>query len=223
MYNSLSKTALENRIGWGVPVPPNTDIILTTENITSVSGRCFNSFHQLAIVENVWNSIVNININNAQFNEYLSQMRKDCVNEVLNKIFNTNPYANAKFNPNWESPNYKTDYSDVILAKQSIFDDSIGYAMAVRIIQLVISTTRSNNTERKNAEFYQIVKTELEGVVNQDGVLIANGVNGQYNTSILNAISILFPIIGKAIGTGGSSGSGGSVLQKPSLKFKSIW
>lgn len=224
MYNLESKTALEGRIGWDNPIPPNTDITLTVENTASASGRYFNSFHQLSIVENVFKSVVNLDIDNTAFNAYLLKMRKDCVAEVLNKIFDTNPYANAKLNPNWESPNYKTDYSTVILSKQSLFDDCIGYAMAIKCLQLYLSTTRSSNTERKNAEFYQIVKTELEGVVNKDGVLIATGINGQYNTSILNAISILFPIIGKEVaGSGGSGGSGGKATQKPVLTFKSVW
>lgn len=226
MYSVLARQTLEDRIGWSNPIPPNTNIVLTVGSTLSTSGRFFDSFHKLCIVENIWKSIVNVDIENASFNAELLKLRKETVSEVLNKIFDTNPFAYAKENPNWSNPNYKTDYSDVILEKQSLFDDCIGYAMAVRCLQLILSTTRSNIPERKNAEFYQIVKTELEGVVNENGILIANGINGQYNASIINAINILFPIIGKGVsGAGSGSGSGGtnSMLQKPTLKFKTIW
>jgi hypothetical protein len=103
---------------------------------------------------------------------------------------------------------------------------AIGYAMASRVMQLVISTTRSNIPERKNAEFYQIVKTELEGVVNQEGVLIANGVNGHYNASIISIINILFPLIiltPPEIAGKPSSGANGELEKKPRFKFVKIW
>ena len=193
MYSEQSKIALFERIGWSNPIQPNTQIVLYAINTQATSGRFNDSFHQLAIVENVYKCINNSKITEADFNSHLYKMQKDCVLEVLNKIFDTNPYAKLKVSNGKKSINYKLDYTQDILDNLSLFDDAIGYAMSVRCLQLFISSTRSNAVERKVAQSYEVLKTELEGVVNQEGVLIAKGANGYYEASIINAINVLFP------------------------------
>jgi hypothetical protein len=193
VYSQTSIQLLIDRIGWSNPIQPNSVITLSPENGESVSGRFFNSFHHLSIVENVYKCIENKDANEAVVNDFLLKMKKDCVLEVLNKIFDTNPLANNKKTEDLVSLNWKTDYNTDIQSKISLFDDAIGYSMAVRCLQLFISSTRSNATERKLGQSYELLKVELEGVVNQEGVLIAKGALGYYDASIINAIKILFP------------------------------
>lgn len=193
MYNETSIQLLIDRIGWSDPIQPNTVITLSSENLESESGRFFDSFHSLAIVENVFACISNKDVDNEELNDILYKMKKDSVLEVLNKIFTTNPLAYIKNQDGLISLNYKTDYSVDVLTKTSLFDDSIGYSMAVRCLQLFISSTRSNLKERKIGQSYEQLKVELEGVTNTEGVLIAKGAIGYYDASIINAIKILFP------------------------------
>lgn len=193
MYDQTSIQLLIDRIGWSNPIQPNSEIILSPENVESVSGRFFDSFHQLSIVENVYKCITNKDVGDTEFNDFLLKMKKDCVLEVLNKIFDTNPLANLSKTEDVKSLNYKSDYTSDIALKTSLFDDAIGYAMAVRCLQLFISSTRSNNTERKIGQSYELLKVELEGVVNTEGVLVAKGAIGYYDASIINAIKIIFP------------------------------
>ncbi len=193
MYDQTSIQLLIDRIGWSNPVQPNTEITLSIENLEGVSGRFFDSFHQLSIVENIYACIANKDVDDASFNDYLYKMKKDSVLEVLNKVFDTNPLANIKKSEGVVSLNYKANYSLDIQSKTSLFDDAIGYAMAIRCLQLFISSSRSNLKERKIGQSYEALKVELEGVVNQEGVLIAKGAIGYYDASIINAIHILFP------------------------------
>jgi hypothetical protein len=194
MYDQTSIQLLIDRIGWSNPIQPNSEITLSPENGESVSGRFFDSFHQLSIVENVYKCVTNKDIGDTETNDFLYKMKKDCVLEVLNKIFDTNPLANNKNTEDRKSLNCKSDYNYDIQTKTSLFDDAIGYAMAVRCLQLFISSNRSNATERKVGQSYELLKVELEGAMNQEGVLVAKGAIGYYDASIINAIEILFPI-----------------------------
>lgn len=193
MYDQSSIQLLINRIGWSNPIQPNTEITLSTQNLESASGRFFDSFHKLCTVENVFSCIPNKDVNSDSFNSYLLKMKKDSVLEVLNKVFDTNQLANIKKSENVESLNFKSDYSLDIVNKVSLFDDAIGYSMSIRCLQLFISSTRSNIKQRDIVHNYETLKSELEGVVNQEGILIAKGAIGYYDASIINAIKILFP------------------------------
>ena len=114
MYNELSKIALESRIGWSNPIQPNSEITLTPENVVSVSDRFFNSFHQLAIVENVFYTIPNKDADNEELNEFLLNLKKQVVLQVLNKVFDSNIYARTKSTNDFVSVNYSLDYSELI-------------------------------------------------------------------------------------------------------------
>lgn len=199
MYNEQSKIALESRIGWSNPILPNTEIALTPENVVSVSGRYFNSFHQLAIVENVFYTIPNKDVTNDNLNEFLTNLKKQVVLQVLNRVFDGNIYAVTKSTNEFVSLNYSTDYSDLIIEKQSLFDEAIGYLMASKCMQLFLTTSRSNSKERTIQTSYQVLKVELEGVRDENGKVIANGVSQMADLAIANIISILFPIEKKSV------------------------
>jgi len=194
MYNETSIQLLTDRIAWEIPMQPNTEITLSTENVEGVSNRFYSSFHPLAIVENIHQLVVNKDIVNDDFNDFLYKLKKDCALEVLNKVFDNNPYARVASTEEWISLNYKSDYTSEISDKVSLFDDCLGYAMACKCLQLIISSTRSNNTQRKTNDTYNELKIELDGLMNQDGVVVAKGLKGEYALAIANTIQVLFPI-----------------------------
>lgn len=209
MYSQQCKISLKERIGWADVIQPNYDIEMNSDNLLSNSGRYFSSFHNSAIAENVYKTIYNLDISNDDFNDYLAKMKLDCVNEVLDSVFDNNPLANLKENEDRISCNFKEDYSEDILSKLHLFDKAIGYCMANKCLRLFITTIRSNELENKFGQSYELLKSELEGIKNQQGGLIAKGVVHYYEESIKNVIDILFPIQSK--------------FKNAKLKFKTVW
>ncbi len=193
LYTGTSITLLTGRIGWDQSVPPTT-LVVDGANLGSVSGRFFNSFHQLVTAENVYDSVLNLKIDVTNLNVYLAKMKKDSVLEVLNKLFDTNPLANYAARGDSYSLNYTAGGYDALIAdKGTVFDNAIGYSMAVRAIQLFISSERSNGTQRKMKASYDFLMSELNGIKNADGLSIAQGVNSLFDTAIKDANDILFP------------------------------
>lgn len=192
MYSELAIQTLIDRIGWREPVQPS-EIVLSPENEESTSGRFFNSFHTTATVENVFACISNLDVDNDGLNEFLEEMKRDTVLEVLNKIFDTNIRAKYQFNAGIRSINFAPEYSDFIIANQSVFEESIGYSMVVRCFQLFISTIRSNENESAISMSFELLKSELEGMKNEYGKTIAIGHRAVYGIKISEAINILFP------------------------------
>lgn len=76
MYNETSIQLLTDRIAWEIPMQPNTEITLSTENVEGVSNRFYSSFHPLVIVENIHQLVVNKDIVNDDFNDFLYKLKK---------------------------------------------------------------------------------------------------------------------------------------------------
>lgn len=207
LYNPAAIQALVERIGWDEPVPP-TDIALTTDNVLSASGRFFTSFNLLVTVENVFKCIPNLDVTNDDLTVYLEKLKKDCVLEVLNKIFDSNPLANYQYSGQVRSINYLTDYSDVIISKAAIFDECIGNSMVVRCFQLFVATIRSNENERTIAASFELLMAQLEGLKNEYGKTIQKGYKSIFEDEIRKAIAVLFPTEDK---------------KRPTLVGRSVW
>ena len=184
---------LIGRIGWDVTIPPNP-ITVSNGNKASTSGRFFNSFHKLVTAENVNDSVNNLKIAEADLNVELAKMKKDSVLEVLNKLFDTNPRANHQNTEKFYSINYSANgYDSLISQFGTVFDQAIGYSMAVRALQLFITSERSNSAQRKMKQSYDFLKSELEGIKDKDGNILAVGVNALFDIAINDANEILFP------------------------------
>lgn len=193
MYDNTSIQVLVDRVGWALPIPPST-IVLTSDNTKSDSGRYFDAFHKMAIVENVFNVQPNHNISNADFNVYLYGLKKAATMKVLSAIFDLNERANLSIATSGLRVDISsTDYSHMITTRASIFDDCIGYQVSCDVLELMLLTTRSNQTESVSKYNYQQLKVELDGFTNEGGHLVSKGVHFKLNASIIKAIDILFP------------------------------
>jgi len=182
MYNEQSITALEKRIGWEKPLDTDFAIDLDEEVLTADSGRKVNSFHQLVTVENVYAAVQPVNMEAADFNGFLTSVRKQAVLEVLTLIFDKH-----------EDYIEVTDYSVLIETKTRLFDDAIGYCIAVKMLELFISTSRINLQERNAKMSFNSLKIELEGAKNDNGHFIAKGIVYYKNKAIKDAQKIIFP------------------------------
>lgn len=181
MYSQEAIDVLINRIGWS-DLSSGLPFGLTPENKTANSGKMFNWYHSLVLVDNIYASVPEIEMSEDNFNKYLDDIRKQAVLTVLTSILDTH-----------EDYDLVKDYSNIITQRSAIFDDAIGYSVAVKMIELFISTTRSNSEERSAKMSYNALKVELEGAKNDNGHFVAKGIIFKLEQSIKKAQKIIFP------------------------------
>lgn len=193
MYNNTSIQSLVDLVGWGLPVMPNTQITLTDANKKSDSGRFFNSFHQLATVENVFDCISNLDVDSNNLNVFLAKVKRDAVLDVLSKVFDKNILANTPSTEEFISLNYAVEYDAMIADKKNVLVEAIGYRACITILELFITSIRSNVTLKVLKADYNFLQSEVSGIRDVNGRLLTNGIENYYNVAITDAISILFP------------------------------
>lgn len=182
MYNPESIQTLVDRIGFYKKVDSNLLFTLYPEVVLSNSKRYVNSFHQLAIVENIYFAVPQINMIDLDFNEYLHEIKIQSVNEVLTLILNRDV-----------SYQLNNDYSEMIIGNPEIFDDAIGYTIAVKCLELFVSTSRKNLSERNAKLAYEKLMIELEGMKNENGKVVVNGIKRERYFAVKQAKNIIFP------------------------------
>ncbi|NQY43952.1 MAG: hypothetical protein HRT87_11485 [Legionellales bacterium] len=180
MYSTDSITHLVERIGFGLP--NGMSISIDVPNQTGTSGRTISSFHRLATLKNLYETVEVISMDGPSFNSYLLQLKTDAVKSVVVRILNQNNLYLDSF-----------DYSGTIITKTELFDEAVGYAMAISAIEQFISTTRTNSTIRSLEGSYKMLKIELEGAKNNKGVVVAVGLRNLLTTSIKTCSDSIFP------------------------------
>ena len=182
MYSESSKIVISKRVGWNYPVGSLFPIELSEENRIATSGRYVNSFHQLASIENLHATISENLTSETRFNEQLNSMRLQTTSEVLNKILDQHSCYD-----------FDKDYDEIIEKYQSLFDEPLGYLLAIKCMEIFVSSNRSNAIERNSKLSYQLLKIELEGVKNESGITISHGLSAKFHSAIRKAQKKLFP------------------------------
>jgi hypothetical protein len=87
-------TAMLGRLGWrqGTITVPT----LSSDNLTSDSGRYFNDFHSLVTVKNIIDTVEDSSISDTDFNTYLQDIQKGVISETLNKVFSPQYFDSPK-------------------------------------------------------------------------------------------------------------------------------
>lgn len=196
-YDTTAIDFLIDRIGWPAAMPP-TDLIIDTQNTESQSGRFVDEFNKMAIVENVWFSIVNKDATLDTLNYELYRLKKDGVLSALSLIFDNNERAYYKMCNGVRKDISGIDYSGIIVTKGGLFDNAIGYAIACKTLELLITTNRANGTERGNKLNWETIKGELEGIKNEYGKNITTGLYSLRARAIGTIIDIMWPKTGRA-------------------------
>lgn len=185
MYSEQIITLLAERIGFNTPLEQGFTIELDEANALGSSGRFFSSFHSLVIVENIFAALPDLGEDaDEAFNLYLSKLRNQATLEVLPAIMDKNPDYKVDFN-----------YDEIITANKVLFDDAIGYKVAMMCLELFVSTTQSNLHERNAKMSISNLKLELEGFKNDSNILVAKGLVHKYEAAIKRATRKLFPIV----------------------------
>lgn len=182
MYSEASIALLKGRIGFGKLLGiPNT-VTIEEQHRSGSSGQLFSFFHKLVTLKNLYATVDDINMNSADFNEYLDQLKSDAVNASIKSILT-----------NHEEYDLEKDYSELIISRPELFDFAIGYTMAITCIEQMISTSRLSNEER-NANFaYTKLKVDIEGARDDNGRTVAKGLNGHLGSAIYKAVKVIYP------------------------------
>lgn len=184
MYSPESIQSLVDRIGFAEPINSDFAITISGEVILSNSGRYVNSFHQLATVENLYSAVSQPNMAEEDFNNYLQGIKKQAVIEILTEIIDQDSRSITT-----------NDYSNLIISNPYIFDNAIGYTIAVKCLELFISSVRKNLVERNAKLAMNNLKMELEGVKTDSGVLVASGIKRERYYAIKKAKEVIFPFL----------------------------
>ena len=177
MFDQASIELMINRIGFGVPESEILgDVTVSQENMVGTSGRTFRGFHQLVTLGNIYETTNEPMMNDEEFNAYLNLIKIDAIKSIGSRLL-----IDIKLCPG-------INYSDLVLNKPELFEDAYGYAVAYACIEQMISTTRSNNKERNAKMAYQQLKIELEGMRNDNGYYVAQGISNNL-TSAINIIA----------------------------------
>ena len=182
MYSEQSIETISKRIGWGKPqVGGFFELEEAVENGTS--KRNFQSFHQLVTVENVFAAVLDLNISAEDFNLKLTEIRDNVTRSVLTTVIDLNLGSDSA-----------ADYSETIISNAVLFDDAVGYGVAISILELFISTDRINFRERSAHMAISSLKLEIEGWKNEAGITVANGLGQKLDKAVRKASIKLFPV-----------------------------
>lgn len=152
---------LNNRIGW--EQPPGADYVVSVDNESSGSGRYFQHEHNAVTIGNIHATIELENATDTQLNEYLARFKKQSIIQVLSDVF-----EGAKIRE----------------IKPGSFDTAISQRMAVIILELIISSTRSNQRERITKEFANKLFYDLYGNNSNEKLPNFIGLKGRYEQEI---------------------------------------
>lgn len=180
MYSNSSKELLEARLGFGSDLTITPDVATSYE--VGTSGRTTPAFHKLADLHNIFHTVDKSNMSKVELESHLDQLRKDAVNQVLTAVLNKNESYQSSF-----------DYSDTIAINPELFDDAIGYTLAIMIIEQIMTTSRSNDDERIAKLSYNQLKIELDGLTDNSGRVVSKGIRREKFHAIKNAAKVIFP------------------------------
>ena len=182
MYSPEIIQSLTERIGFGSPQEDGFTLTISEAIQNGASGRIFKSFHSLVTLENIIAVIEKEQPSATQFEQILNEYRKGAVLEVLNVIMDQHPDYVAN-----------DSYDAIITENIALFDNAIGYKVAVMVIEMFMSTKRNNIVDRNAKLAVSNLKLELEGYRNDSGVLVAQGLVHKYGNAIKLAQNKLFP------------------------------
>lgn len=182
MYSEEIIQSLTERIGFGSPQEDSFTLQISEAIQIGASGRIFKSFHSLVTLENIIAAIENLQPTAEEFEEILDEFKKGAVLEVLSLVLDSH-----------EDYVSNDSYDATITQNISLFDNAIGYKVAIMVIEMFMSTKRNNIVERNAKLSVSNLKLELEGYRNDSGVLVAKGLVHKFENAIKTAQKKIFP------------------------------
>lgn len=173
MNLSETHSALVSRIGWrnDNTVP---SFALSAENSTADSQRVFQSEHSAVTLENIRDCQPVKNISSADFNDYLENLRSDCVWQVLNDVF---------------EKDYVDD--DLLTLYPAAFDTCILLRMVINVSEMIMTSSRSNKVQRFTENFigklnYDIYRETVTKFANRARYKTSMGISSRYEEELVS-------------------------------------
>lgn len=179
MYSQETINLFNNSIGWSVP----TDLPVTIYDEIKLPNTVlkFNGFHGLVSLSNLIHTVDESLTGATEFNKLLLELRNQCILFSLTWILDKHPdYVDNE------------SYDAVILQKSKLFEEVIGLLMTIKVLELYMSSNRSNYIERNAKLSYQNLKIELEGIKNDNGHQMAVGIRQQLQKAVKDAQKAIF-------------------------------
>lgn len=182
MYSEEIIQSLTERIGFGSPQEDSFTLQISEAIQNGASGRIFKSFHSLVTLENIIAAIENLQPTAEEFEAILDEFKTGAVLEVLSLVLDSH-----------EDYVSNDSYDATITQNISLFDNAIGYKVAIMVIEMFMSTKRNNIVERNTKLSVSNLKLELEGYRNDSGILVAKGLVHKFENAIKTAQKKIFP------------------------------
>lgn len=179
MYSQETINLFNNRIGWSVP----TDLPVTIDDEIKLPNTVlkFNGFHGLVSLSNLIHTVDESLTGATEFNKLLLELRNQCILFSLTWILDKHPdYVDNE------------SYDAIIIKKSKLFEEVIGLLMTIKVLELYMSSNRSNYIERNAKLSYQNLKIELEGIKNDNGHQMAVGIRQQLQKAVKDAQKAIF-------------------------------
>jgi hypothetical protein len=179
MYSQETINLFNNRIGWSVPT--DLPVAIDDEIELPLTVLKFNGFHGLVSLSNLIHTVDESLTGVEEFNKLLLELRNQCILFSLTWILDKHPdYVDNE------------SYDAIILQKAKLFEEVIGLLMAIKVLELYMSSNRSNYIERNAKLSYQNLKIELEGIKNDNGHQMAVGIRQQLQKAVKDAQKAIF-------------------------------
>jgi len=183
MYSELAISTIAERIKWNASLDSAFAVELSEDNKKGTSGKHFQSFHNLVSIDNMYAAVPEIGMDAEKFNTLLTDMRLQATLQALNDVLETN-----------ESYDPANDYSGVLISNAALFDNAVGFKVAINVLEMFLSTVRSNLPERNTKLSASNLKLELKGFKNENGHVVATGIETFYQLAVKKAVNKLFPV-----------------------------
>ena len=141
------KVILLQRIGWRQEI--GSPVTVSAANLTTDSGRFFQDEHTAVSLTNIKDAQPIVGISDANFNTYLAQLQEQVIYQVLSDVFNK-----------------KDIIQDEIDANLTMFDQLILLRMVIVVSEIIITSTRSNKTQRFSNAFLDKLHFDVIGSSN---------------------------------------------------------
>lgn len=166
MFQESDKILLRDRLGWSEFEQEVYAQKLDATNLNKTSGFTLNSFHGLVTLENVYNCISDSNITDNRFNSVLTEMLDNVVLDILTDVF----VSDSRSKTLEDSSSLIVQYGET-----GLFDKAIGYCHAIKVLELILSSVRSNRIELITKENAAQIHSIISGIYNSQGKLIIDG------------------------------------------------
>lgn len=180
MYSQEAIDSLVNLIGFGPQ--GNLEVNIDEENQVGSSLRTFASFHRSITLNNIYETVEEHYLDQDEFNQFLKQAKIDAAVHSLSSVIDSHPEHQSDF-----------DYSDVIQSNLSVFQCCVGLSLAASMLEMMITSTRMNISEREASLSYSQLKIELDGAKNENGHVLAFGLRSKFNVCAGKACAIFYP------------------------------